>query len=117
MKLRVFLLLLIGSIGLSFSTATLAHGPGGGYGTYGPSGSFSVWGDSYGQYGYAGTLSYGASQGWIAPPYRGHIHGPVCGNAPRHYGAYGAGYRHGYRNSRWNGRKNGHRRGNKHGHH
>lgn len=117
MKLRVFLLLLIGSIGLSSSTAALAHGSGSGYGTYGPSGSISVWGDSYGQYGYAGTLSYGAAQGWIAPPYRGHVHGAACGNAPRHYGAYGPGYRHGYRNGRWNGRKNSHGRGNKHGHH
>jgi hypothetical protein len=116
MKLRL-LPLLIGLIGLSFSAVVMAHGPGGSYGSYGPSGSVSVWGDSYGQFGYAGTLSYGAGYGWVAPPFPGHVHGRACGNAPRHYGAYGKGYRHGYRHGRWNGRKNGHGRGHKHGRH
>lgn len=116
MKYRVSLLL-TGLICLFVSTASLGHGPGGGYGSYGPSGSVSVWGDSYGQYGYAGTLSYGAGHGWIAPPYYGHIHGPACGNAPRHRGYYGKSHRYGNRHGHWKGHRNSNGRGHKRGHH
>ena len=96
MKRKGFLLL-IGLICLSVSTVAPAHQRGHGGGSYGPHGGVSVWGDSWGNYGWTGSLNYG----WSSGPYRGHVHGPACGYAPRHRGAWGKGYRkgfkHGYR--------------------
>jgi hypothetical protein len=112
MRKSVFLLL-PGLLCLFLSSAAVAHQSGhhGGYGGYGPSGSFSIWGDPYGQVGYAGSLHYG----WNSVPYGGHVHGPGCGYAPRHHGAWGKGYRKGYKHGRRHGHHKRHRKG--HGHH
>ena len=109
--------LLIGMTCLFLATAAEAHhqGYGGGYVDWGPTGGVSVWGDSYGNFGYAGTLGFGTGPAWVPAPYPRHVHGPACGYAPRHGGGWRKGYRHGYRHGWHNGK--GHGRGHGRGHH
>ena len=106
--------LLVGLISLFVSTAVLAHGSGYGgvYGGNGLSGGISVWADSYGHSGYAGSLNYGVVYGHQAVPYYGHAHGPQCGH--RHRYGYDREYSHGYNNYRKHGHKN--RRGHRNHH-
>lgn len=98
-------ILLPGMLALVVSGTALAHEPRhqDGYRNDGWYGSATLWSDSSGHSGYAGTLSYGAGYGY-APgyiPWTGHTHGPVFHHRP----AYG--YAHGY--------KRGHGKGHKHG--
>ena len=89
-----------GVLALMLSGTTLAHGPGPypGYGYDGLSGSATIWGDSTGRSGWAGSLSYGIGYGY-APGYVpwGHVHGPRWHHRPSR--GYVKGYRDGYRHS------------------
>lgn len=108
MKTR-FTLMLPGLIGLFVSTAALAHGSGHGdvYVGNGLSGGISVWADSYGHGGYAGTLSYGRQFFYPPAVYHGYSHGPRCSHRHRH-GYDNWAYERAYRR--------GHRHGSRHGH-
>jgi hypothetical protein len=89
-----------GVLALMLSGTAVAHGSGP-YPAYGhdrPSGNVTIWGDSSGRSGWAGSLSYGIGYGY-APGYVpwGHVHEPRCGHiVPR---GYARGYRDGYRNA------------------
>lgn len=83
-----------------------AYGYGGGW-----SGNGTIWFDSSGHSGYAGSLSYGTGYGY-SPGYipwlgHGHGHGPQCRHGSRH--GYAKGYHHGYHKGRKHGKKH-HRR-------
>lgn len=105
-----------GMLALMVSGAAFAHGPGGyyDYPNSGLTGGVTVWGNSVGQSGYAGTLSYGVGYGY-APgyvPWMGHRHGPQCGHAPG-YG-YPQGYQYGHEQGYGHGNKHGHKHDRKH---
>ena len=105
-----------GMLALMVSGAAFAHDPGGyyGYPTSGLTGGVTVWGNSMGQSGYAGMLSYGVGYGY-APgyvPWMGHRHGPQCGHGPG-YG-YPQGYHYGHERGYGHGNKHGRKHGRKH---
>lgn len=120
MKYRL-LILLTTLTGLFLTSNALAHNPGhvlvsGGHQL---SGGVTVWGNSYGQSGYAGNLNLGF--GYPPATYYGHAHAPSCGHQlvypyvngyPVGYG-YGNGYRSGYRG---NAHRNKYARGHHKGH-
>jgi hypothetical protein len=110
--------LLAGILAIVFAGPALAHGTGQTVGVYyngyygnGLSGNVSVWGNSYGQSGWSGSLNYGSSIAYapvyvVPPP---HAHGPACYHQPRRgYGkAYRKGYKHGRRDARHHGKGHG----------
>ena len=108
-----------GALALMLSGTVLAHDPGAHYGRGydGLSGSATIWGDSLGRSGWAGSLSYGVGYGY-APGYVpwGHVHGPRCHHGPPR--GYARGYRDGYRHAK---RHHGHKKHrvakHRHGHH
>ena len=106
MKTRLFVLL-FGLFSLLGSATVLAHNPGYGgiYAGVPLTGGITIWGDSYGNTGYAGNVSLGfaggyANYGYAPVPYYGHVHGASCGHMPP-YG-YARGHNRGYRHGRHN---------------
>ena len=104
MKTRL-LVVLFGLFSLLGSAAALAHSPGYGdaYAGIPLTGGITVWGDSYGNTGYAGNVSLGFAGGYAnyryAPvPYYGHMP-PYC-----YARGYNRGYRHGHHGKRHHGK-------------
>lgn len=93
-------------LALALSSTALAHDsrgynyPGGNW-----SGSATVWGNSMGQSGYAGTLGYGVGYGY-APgfvPWAAGPRGPQCHHGPPgrgHYRGWDRGHRKGWKHGR-----------------
>jgi hypothetical protein len=100
----------LGMLALMLSGAAVAHGTGPypGYGYGGLSGSATVWVNSSGHPGWAGSLTYGVGHGY-APgyiPWIGPAHGPQCHHG--HSRGYERGYRHGYKHGRKHGKRRHH---------
>jgi hypothetical protein len=95
-----------GLLALALCGAALAHDSRGyGYPNSGWSGNATVWGNSMGQAGYAGSFSYGVRYGyapgyvpWVAGP-----HGPQCHHGPPgrgHHRGWDRGYKKGWKRGR-----------------
>ena len=113
---RIYKIALSGMLAFVVSGAVFAHGPGGNYGypNSALTGGVTLWANSMGQSGYAGTLSYGTGYGY-APgyiPWMGHRHGPQCGHGPGN--GYPRGYQYGYQDGYMHGNKHGRKHGRKH---
>lgn len=113
--------LLAGMLAIVFAGPALAHGGGSvsasyynGYQASGLNGGITVWGNSHGQAGWSGAITYGA------PVYYAPAYGPppVQAYGPRYYHGPGRGhakaYRKGYRHGRHDARHHGHRKGRHH---
>ena len=117
MKYRI-LILRTSLTGLCLTSNALAHHPVRVRVPGGPqlSGGVTVWGNSYGQSGYAGNLNVGF--GYPSATYYGHAHASSCGHQMvyPHVNGYPVGYSNGYRsihprNGHGNKRARGHHKG------
>lgn len=118
MKYRL-LILLTTLTGLFLTSNALAHDPVQVLVPGEPqlSGGVTVWGNSYGQSGYAGNLNLGF--GYPPATYYSHVHAPSCGHqlVYPYVNVYPVRYSKGYRNShRGNTHGNHHARGRQKGH-
>lgn len=84
-------LLLAGMLAMVFSATAVAHSPGGNvYVPGGWSGNATVWGNSHGQSGWTGAITYSAGYGYLpgyvpwVRPNQWSGHGSRCHHAPGH---------------------------------